>query len=521
MTKARKPLIISPVPASSTAAVNRAMSMKRLSRLRVNWFVVGSVFGIALSFFMNFLVTAVILPSYEHFKGADKTDIALNEADKPAEVAALMAPAVSPAPAAALEVKETKEVKEEAPVSYPQKLALKLGRGQTLVDMLVAHKVPMAEATKVVNALKGTYNPQKLKAGQQISVTLARHETIGDGAAVRDLSLRLPNLDTVALQRLNGGGFNVATTKEELTTQSHRAVGKVKTSLGQAARDAGIPSAVTGEILKAFSYDIDFQREIHPGDAIEVLMDRKTAKDGTVGGYGAPRYAVLTLQGKKHEIYRFKNSYGDYVWLDEKGNSVKKSLLRTPLNVAHITSGFGMREHPLLGYNKMHKGVDFGGATGTPIMAAGDGTVEFKGWKGGYGNFVLIRHNNTYETAYGHMSKFANISEGNRVKQGQVIGYVGMTGGATGPHLHYEVRQNDQQVNPVSKQFNLANGLSGKQLAAFNANKDAVRTEMATLGGTPIKVKTAAAAKPAKPQKVAKTDKAAKAKAKPQKLASR
>ena len=154
------------------------------------------------------------------------------------------------------------------------------------------------------------------------------------------------------------------------------------------------------EILKAYSYDIDFQREIHPGDTIEVLMEPKSEKSAGTSLFGSPRYAVLTLQGEKHEIFRFKNAYGDYAWFDAKGNSVKKSLLRTPLSVAHITSGFGMREHPLLGYTKMHKGVDFGATTGTPIMAAGDGTVEFKGWKNGYGNFVIIKHNNTCQRIY-------------------------------------------------------------------------------------------------------------------------
>ena len=241
------------------------------------------------------------------------------------------------------------------------------------------------------------------------------------------------------------------------------------------------------EIVRAFSYDIDFQRDIHRGDTFEVLTDRQTSASGRVGGYGAPRYAALTLEGEKYEIYRYKNADGDYAWFDSKGNNVKKSLLRTPINAATITSSFGMRMHPLLGYTKMHKGVDFGAATGTPIMAAGDGIVEFKGWKTGYGNFVVIKHNNTYETAYGHISKFGNISVGNRVRQGQVIAYVGMTGAATGPHLHYEVRENDTQVNPVAKQFNMASGLTGKALAAFNATRQSVLKELTSLS-KPVKV---------------------------------
>ena len=502
-----KPLFISPVPEVTTAPVSRAMTIKKIMRLRMNWFVVGSVCGIGASFFMHFVVTTLVVPGYHLLSGPsallpaqeasnktsadqdDQTADAGDDADntnKSHTATAAAKPAVT------------------ASVTYPRTLALEIGHGKTLLDLLLANRVQVSEAHSVINALKGHMNPSKLKAGQKISLTLARHEKLGDAAAVRELAIRLPNLDTIELSRLDNGSFNVAALKEQLTEHGYRGFGKVKTSLSQAASDGNIPMSAMNEVIKAYSYDIDFQREIHPGDSIEVLMDRKTTADGRVGGYGPPRYAVLTLKGKKHEIFRFKNAYGDYAWFDGNGNSVKKSLLRTPINAAHITSGFGMRMHPLLGYSKMHKGVDFGASTGTPIMAAGDGVVEFKGWKTGYGNFVLIRHNKTYETAYAHCSRFGSISVGNRVRQGQIIAYVGMTGGATGPHLHYEVRQNEVQVNPVAKQFNMASGLTGKQLAAFKANKQAAVKELASLGGAaPAKTAEAAPAKPAKPAKLA------------------
>ena len=498
----QKPLMISPVPASATPPVSRAMRLKRLSRVRVSWFVIGSLCGVAASFFMNFLITALILPEYQQF-AQKKTPLLITEA-KAADASLVTQSAIKTAQVesdakqakneniAKLELAKKESVKteeakqsakndaakndtakseiktdvakEEGPVTYPQTLALQIGRGDTLLSMLIAHRVQPSEANSIITALKAKINPQKLPVGQKISVTLARHETLGDKAAVKELAIKLPNFDTIELQRTTKGAFNVAAMKEELTQHAYRGYGLVKTSLLQAGTDGHIPSSAINEVVRAFSYDVDFQREIHPGDTIEVLMDRKTAEDGRVGGYGPPRYAALTLHGKKHEIFRFKNSFGDLAWFDGQGNNIKKSLLRTPINAAHITSGFGMRMHPLLGYTKMHKGVDFGAETGTPIMAAGDGTVEFKGWQNGYGNFVIIKHNATYETAYGHISKFGNISVGNRVRQGQVIAYVAMTGGATGPHLHYEVRQNEQQVNPVSKQFNLANGLTGKSL---------------------------------------------------------
>ena len=494
-----KPIVISPVPSAATGPVARAMSIKRLGRLRLNWFVIGSVFGIGLSFFMSFVIGSVIVPGYStvvahlgdvalvepgaapaHITPIDKANAvelaSMTPADAPETAPAVEAPAATPpAPTPAATVAAV-----PAP-AYPVTLALQVGKGDTLLDMLVAHRVQSGEAQAVIAALKSKFNPQKLSVGQRISVTLERHEKIGDAAAVKELAIKLP-LSTIELQRLQNGGFNVAAMEDTSTTKSFRGFGKVRTSLSQAGSDGHIPAAAMSELLKAYSYDVDFQRDIHPGDTIEVLMDRKPATSGKgYAGYGGIRYAALTLHGKKHEIFRAKDSFGDYAWFDGRGNSIKKSLLRTPVDAVHITSAFGMRTHPIMGYTKFHRGVDFGAPTGTPIMAAGDGIVTFKGWKNGYGNFVLIKHNAKYETAYGHISRFGNISVGGRVKQGQVIAFVGMTGMATGPHLHYEVHENDIQVNPVAKQFNMASGLTGKALAAFNANKKSALAELASL----------------------------------------
>lgn len=467
-----KPIaMISPVPAAATGDVSRPMSVKRVQRLRVNWFMVGSVFGVAVSFFMNFMVTAIIMPQYESVMGRHRGDFSFAEGKKGTEIAK-HAPSTPDDMVTAANAPEVPK--------YPRNLTLKVENGDTLVGMLLKNNVPSNEAHNVVAALKAEFNPRSLKVGQKISITLARHETLNDAAAVKELAIKLPNLSTVELARRNNGDFSVAAIKAELKDRAYRGFGTVKTSLFQAGYDAGIPGGAMGEVVQAFSYDVDFQRDIHPGDTIEVLLDRKETAEGNVGGYGNVRYAALTLNGKKHEIFRFKDAYG-VAWYDAKGNSVKKSLLRTPINAVRITSGFGMRRHPILGYSKMHQGVDFGASQGTPIMAAGDGIVKFKGWMNGYGNFVQIQHNGTYSTAYGHMSRFATIKQGGRVKQGQVIGYVGMTGRATGPHLHYEVRANGRQVNPAARQFNLASGLSGKQLASFNATKQSVNAELAAV----------------------------------------
>ncbi len=452
-----KPIVISPIPARAVSGTPRAASAKRVNRVRLSWFIVGSVFGVAVSFFMNLLVTTVIMPEYEQVVARKSGDIVLAEIATPklAEIIATKTP-----------LSEKHETKQElaiaAPVipvatpvaTYPMELTLEVANGDTLVGMLIDQKVPSAEAHNVVAALKPEFNPRSLRIGQKISLTLARHESLGDAAAVKELAIKLPNLSTVELEREGEGKFAVAAIKEVLTNTPTHASGTVRSSLSQAAADAGINGGAFAEIVQAFSYDVDFQREIHPGDKISVLLDKKLSKEGQVGGYDNVRYASLTLLGKKHEIFKY-----DGTWYDSKGNTVKKSLLRTPINAARITSGFGMRRHPILGYSKMHQGTDFGAATGTPIMAAGDGIVKVRGWQGGYGNFVMIQHNGTYATAYGHMSRFGNIKQGGRVKQGQIIGYVGTTGRSTGPHLHYEVRANGRQVNPAAKQFNLASGL--------------------------------------------------------------
>lgn len=481
--KAKSIPTISPIPAMATDGIVRPMSHKRVQRLRVNWFMVGSVFGVGMSFFMNFMVSTVVVPQYEALTGRQRGDVAIAEAGSKPRT--LQVASIEPV---ATFLPEKPEPVAPPPPSYPLALELKVENGDTLVGMLLANNVPSTDAHNVVEALRREFNPRNLKVGQKISITLARHETLTDAAAVKDLAIKLPNLSTVEL-KASGDSFSVAAIKAELKDRAYRGYGKVKSSLFQAGYDAGIPSGAMAEVVKAFSYDVDFQRDIHPGDTIEVLLDRKETSEGTVGGYGNVRYAALTLNGKKHEIFSFKDAYG-VAWYDAKGNSVKKSLLRTPMNAARISSGFGMRRHPILGYSKMHKGTDFAAPTGTPIMAAGDGIVKQRAWNGAYGNFVLIQHNGTYATAYGHMSRFGNIKQGQRVKQGQVIGYVGTTGRSTGPHLHYEVRANGNQVNPAARQFNLANGLTGGQLAKFNASKQAVNAELASLkrGATPAVV---------------------------------
>ncbi|NBX04387.1 MAG: M23 family peptidase, partial [Alphaproteobacteria bacterium] len=256
----------------------------------------------------------------------------------------------------------------------------------------------------------------------------------------------------------------------------------INSSLYETGIDGGLPPALINELINAYSYDVDFQREIKKGDVMDVLYERIQTKDGKSVGNGNVVFANLELGDRTLKIYRYVGKDGTADYYNEKGESVRKALLRTPINGAKITSGFGMRNHPILGYSKMHRGVDFGAPTGTPIYAAGDGAVEFVGVKGGYGNYVKLKHNNQYSSAYAHVSRFAaGISPGKKVKQGQIIAYVGTTGASTGPHLHYEIMAKNEQVNPANVKFKTGNVLAGKDLLAFRATMQKVEKQLAAM----------------------------------------
>ncbi len=233
------------------------------------------------------------------------------------------------------------------------------------------------------------------------------------------------------------------------------------------------------QLIRIFSFDLDFQRDIQPGDQFEVLYDAKLEEDGSLAKSGDVLYAAMTLSGKRTELYGYTPKSGVSDFFDAKGHSVRKTLMRTPVDGARLTSGFGIRVHPILGYTRLHKGNDFAAPRGTPVYAAGDGTIRTAGRKGSLGNYVRIRHNATYETAYAHMDRIAKgIRPGTRVKQGQVIGYVGSTGRSTGAHLHYEVLVNGTQVNPTKVKLASGEKLKGTDLEQFtdqSAEIDALR----------------------------------------------
>jgi murein DD-endopeptidase MepM/ murein hydrolase activator NlpD len=355
-------------------------------------------------------------------------------------------------------------------------------RGDTLFGVLVDAGMDQGEAQDAVGALADVFSPKALKVGQQI--TLNFNNVVDDGNGENGTKLMALSFEPsvsqdVTLKRSDSGDFVAKTVAKPLTQKNIRVAGTIDSSLFEAAQEAGLPVGVVSDVIKTFSYDVDFQRDIHDGDTFEVYYERYENQDGAFAKAGNMLYASLTLGGKKIPMYYFEHD-GDGEYYGPSGESVRKSLLRTPIDGAKITSGFGMRLHPLLGYTRMHKGVDFGAPVGTPIYAAGNGTIVDIGFKNDYGNYIRIKHNDTYSTAYAHSSRFAaGLHKGDRVKQGEVIAYVGATGEATGPHLHYEVLINNQQVNPATVKVAGGDKLTGKDLADFKAQINKIDADMA------------------------------------------
>ena len=245
----------------------------------------------------------------------------------------------------------------------------------------------------------------------------------------------------------------------------------IKNSLYASAINKGIEPNIIIEFARIYGFQIDFQRDIWKNDSFQIIYETYLDLNNKVIDTGKILYANLILQGKENDLYIFKTKDG-YEHFDPAGKSVKKSLMKTPINGARLSSNFGVRKHPILGYNKMHRGTDFAAPEGTPIMASGDGKIIRSRWCGGGGNCIKIRHNSTYSTVYAHLKSFARgIREGARVKQGQIIGYVGSTGMSTGPHLHYEVIVNGKKVN--SQKLKLPSGkiLKKKERELFEVNK--------------------------------------------------
>jgi len=354
-----------------------------------------------------------------------------------------------------------------------------LRQGDTLIGRMVELGVTMESARAVAAAIEPVFPGRLVQTGQKFSVTLGKQQDFYGNEVIAPVrvSFTPPGGEELIIESDDDGryiatiGGKKAKPFSRIANAPHyRARAKVSSSVYAAARDNGVPNYVVNAAMKVLGHNIDLQRQIQAGDQIDLFYGNPLS--GTSTKRKVLHYAKLRTSGRDHIYYRFTDSEGQTAYYDENGVGANKALMRTPISGARITSGFGMRRHPLLGYNKLHTGVDFGAARGTPIKAAGDGVVEHAGWRGSYGRTVVIKHAKKYSTLYAHMSKTAKLKKGQKVRQGQVIGYVGTTGRSTGPHLHYEVRKGKRPINPRRVQVATSGKkLTGEELRTFEKQK--------------------------------------------------
>ena len=378
---------------------------------------------------------------------------------------------------------ETADSEIEDRARLPVEQVLRVGAGEKLTDLLGRAGVSAADALQAVGTLVTIFDPRALKAGQKVTVTFAPPpDGFGQGEFSRISLPADPIRDVAATRKAKGGDFTAEESKRQVTRQIAHYAGTIKSSLYESAMAAGVPAQVIIAMIKALSYDVDFQRDIQTDDGFEVMFEGWYDTKGKLVRQGDVLYTGLDLSGSEIQLYRYDDGLGGNDFFNAKGESAKKALLKTPVDGAKITSGYGMRHHPILGFSKMHKGIDFGVPPGTPIQAAGDGIVEMAGPNGSYGNYVRLRHASGFGTAYAHMSRIAQgMHTGKRVMQGQIIGYVGSTGRATGPHLHYEVLQGNTQVNPMSIKVPTGVKLTGRDLDRYQAFKRQTDLVMASI----------------------------------------
>ena len=348
-----------------------------------------------------------------------------------------------------------------------KKIKHKIKSGETFDKILESYSIDKSEIIKIKNSLNKKVNLNKLNTKQIIQFSLDKTNN-----KIEEFVYQISNTQKIYLKRnIKEDSFNKEIVSIKLEKEIIYKENLIIQSLYKAATDQQIPANIIIEFAGIYGFQVDFQRDIRKNDKFQIMYEIFLNEKNVIVETGEILYSNLKLSGLDNDLYYFdhKESEGHY---DKNGKSVKKALMKTPINGARLSSPFGMRKHPIDGYNKMHRGTDFAAPMGTPIMASGDGVIKKAGWCGGGGNCVKIKHNSTYQTVYAHMSKFARgIKPGVRVKQGQTIGYVGSTGKSTGPHLHYEVIVNGKKVN--SQKLKLPSGkiLKGKERKLFETKK--------------------------------------------------
>ena len=354
----------------------------------------------------------------------------------------------------------------------------KISKGETFDKILNNYLIPIDEITLIKKKLTTDYNLDNLKTNLNIKFII----DYSNNNKVTSFIFPISRAEKIQLTRsLETDLFQ----KKKIITNLNKKIifkeGKITQSLYKTAIDLKVQPNVIIEFARIYGFQVDFQRDIRKNDNFQIMYEIFENNKGEIFETGNIIFADLKLSGVSNSLYYFdrKGSEGHY---DENGKSVEKALMKTPINGARLSSAFGMRKHPIDGYNKMHKGTDFAAPMGTPIMASGDGVITRARWCGGGGNCIKIKHNSTYETIYAHMKSFGRgIKEGVRVKQSQIIGYVGSTGNSTGPHLHYEVVKNGKKIN--SQKLKLPSGkvLRNKERKLFEVEKiklDVLKSEL-------------------------------------------
>jgi len=348
-----------------------------------------------------------------------------------------------------------------------KKISHSVGIGETFDGILENYLITEKEIQILKSNLKKKVNVDKLKTNQKIFLTIDQSQN-----SVKEFIFQISNKERIVLTKnLNNQVFDQKVILTKLKKKINYNENIILQSLYKSAYEKKIPPNIIIEFARIYGFQVDFQRDIRKKDKFQIMYETFVDEKKKVIETGNILFANLILSGEDNSLYYFdkQGSIGHY---DKNGKSIQKALMKTPINGARLSSPFGMRKHPIDGFNKMHKGTDFAAPMGTPIMASGSGTIKKAGWCGGGGNCVVIKHNSIYQTIYAHMSKFAKgIRSGVRVKQGQTIGYVGSTGKSTGPHLHYEVIINGKKVNSQTLKLPSGKILKGDERKIFETKK--------------------------------------------------
>ena len=349
------------------------------------------------------------------------------------------------------------------------KVELKVKNGDSIQRILYDQKISPADVNNVINALRREYNIGALRNDQKVYLIVKREK---NGNFVSRLTVNIDNITSVHVFLNKDNVYETKRVTKILTKKNHLVETTIDRGIYRTAKQSGIENSIVAQFARLYGFEVDFQRDLKKNDKIKIFYERYLDDDGVPQRTGNIIYSEITNVERNIILYRYEYPNGSIAYFTPEGKSIEKSLMRTPINGAKLSSRYGFRIHPILGYNQMHQGTDFAAPIGTPVMASGAGTVEYSGWKGGYGKFISIRHSAVYQTNYAHLQDYAKgMRRGAKVQQGQVIGYLGSTGSSTGPHLHYEVVVNGKKENSQTLKLPSAAPLEGNNKNLFEIQK--------------------------------------------------